>query len=314
MKIQLGPVTDDPVPQTGLSIQNQSKRTPRTRLENHLAKFCAKAVHIYDELGPWAASYFILESIAALETLDDLEVNVFAGERNGERKTLLRILKQSPLLRLLKNRSLQGPYPISSKVEHLMSFLDKQDYSKCSGLLFVRQRATVSVLCTLLSTHPKTKGRFHCATFVGMSSNAAKKYTMAELLDLKAQRETLIEFRARRKNLIIATDVLEEGIDVTACNLVVCFDPPPNLKSFIQRRGRARQEKSQFAIMFPKNEGASKIDNWRNLEDNLIQAYQSELRQIKDLADIENNIEVVPGKLEAESTGSVYLCTGFRTF
>jgi len=147
-----------------------------------------------------------------------------------------------------------------------------------------------------------------------MSSNAAKKYTMAELLDLKAQRETLIEFRARRKNLIIATDVLEEGIDVTACNLVVCFDPPPNLKSFIQRRGRARQEKSQFAIMFPKNEGASKIDNWRNLEDNLIQAYQSELRQIKDLADIENNIEVVPGKLEAESTGSVYLCTGFRTF
>jgi ERCC4-related helicase len=136
-----------------------------------------------------------------------------------------------------------------------------------------------------------------------MSNNAAKKYTMAELLDLKAQSETLAEFRARRKNLIIATDVLEEGIDVTACNLVICFDPPPNLKSFIQRRGRARQEMSNFAIMFPQNEGASKLKSWRDLEQKLIEAYQNELRQIQDLEAIEDDVEVVPGRLEVRSTG-----------
>ncbi|KAK5548299.1 Dicer-like protein 2, partial [Exophiala xenobiotica] len=54
---------------------------------------------------------------------------------------------------------------------------------------------------------------------------------------------------AKAKNLIIETDVLEEGIDVTACNLVVCFDVPSNLKPFLQRRGRARQEQSTFAIL-----------------------------------------------------------------
>lgn len=264
-------------------------------------KFCNKATHIYEELGPWAVDYFILESIAALETLNSLKTDMFAGERNGDRVSLLRILKQGPLLRLLENGSLGGPYPTSDKVKHLMAFLGNQDCSECSGLLFVRQRATVSVLCTLLSIHPNTKGTFRCATFVGMSNNAAKRYTMAELLDLKAQRETLAEFRARRKNLIIATDALEEGIDVTACNLVICFDPPPNVKSFIQRRGRARQEKSNFAIMFPKNESGSKIDSWRALEANLIRAYQNELRQIKELAEIEDDAEVVPGKLETKS-------------
>ncbi|KAK5201922.1 Dicer-like protein 2, partial [Exophiala xenobiotica] len=62
-------------------------------------------------------------------------------------------------------------------------------------------------------------------------------------------REALTDLRAKAKNLIIETDVLEEGIDVTACNLVVCFDVPSNLKPFLQRRGRARQEQSTFAIL-----------------------------------------------------------------
>lgn len=301
LKIQVGSSGENPSLPTKQSTQILPKRVYRTRVEEHLAKFCMKATHIYDELGPWAADYFILESITALESSNSFERDLFARQGNGDRVSLLRILKQGRLVKLLETRSLEGPYLISSKVKDLMAFLNDQDCNECSGLLFVRQRATVSVLCTLLSTHPNTKGRFRCATFVGMSSNAAKKYTMAELLDIKAQRETLAEFRARRKNLIIATDALEEGIDVTACNLVICFDPPPNLKSFIQRRGRARQEKSKFAIMFPRNEDNSKMDSWQVLETNLIRAYQSELRQTQDLAIVERELEMVPGKLQAKS-------------
>jgi len=124
---------------------------------------------------------------------------------------------------------------------------------------------------------------------------------MAEMFNLKAQRDTLAEFRARRKNLIVTTDALEEGIDVTACNLVTCFDPPPNVKSFIQRRGRARQERSDFAIMFPKNDRGSKIESWKDLEENLIRAYQSDLRKVQQFAEAEDGAEVVPGKLETDT-------------
>lgn len=221
---------------------------------------------------------------------------------------LLGLLKTHPVRRLLANRSLEEPYSVSSKVQRLISFLDEQDHNQCSGLLFVRQRVSVGVLHKLLSVHPKTRERFRCATFVGMSNHAAKKYALSELLDFTAQRQTLAEFRARQKDLIIATDVLEEGIDVAACNLVICFDPPSNLKSFIQRRGRARQAKSKFAIMFPNNEGFSKLEIWRTLEQSLIQAYQDEMRRCADLADLEDEVERVPGRLVVESTGSVSLC------
>jgi ERCC4-related helicase len=279
-------------PQTQLEL-------PRpTPLENHLQKFCNKATHIYEELGPWAADYFILESIATLEAMRKVETDLFAGDCTRNRAALLSILKQDHLLELLNNRSTEGPYQVSDKFQSLIGFLGGQDSNECSGLLFVRQRATVSVLSTLLSIHPDTKAKFQCATFVGLSNNSSRKYSMAEMLDLKAQRETLAEFRARRKNLIVTTDALEEGIDVTACNLVICFDPPPNVKSFIQGRGRARQEKSNFAIMFPKNERMSQIQSWNALEAALISAYQDDMRKIQELAKTEDEEEVVLGKLE----------------
>ena len=300
MKIQYGPV----LPQPGQLLHMLPKKPKGSSLETQLQKFCNKAIHIYEELGPWASNYFILESISVLANRDDNDTSSFIAVASPDHDSLLRILDKGQLNRLRQSQYMEGPFIVSDKVKCLLSFLGSQDAENCSGLLFVRQRATVSVLCKLLSVHPEVQGRFKCATFVGMSNNAARKYSMAELLDLKAQRETLAEFRARKRNLIIATDVLEEGIDVTACNLVLCFDPPPNVKSFIQRRGRARQEKSHFAIMFPLGGAGDKLQSWRNLEDTLVRTYQAEQREIADLKAIEDgDDEVVPGTLVVESTG-----------
>jgi ERCC4-related helicase len=282
---------------------NGTSQQRHSTLGDQLVKFYWKAIHIYVELGPWAADYFILESFSVLDAHEDTATDHFSGGSISNRELLLKVLNQSPLLQMLQNRSSEGPFLLSAKVERLLAFLNKQDFKTCSGLLFVQQRATVSVLCTLLSLHPQTRDRVRCATFVGLSNNAARRYTLAELLDLKAQSQTLAEFRARKKNIIVATNALEEGIDVTACNLVVCFDPPPNLKSFIQRRGRARQEKSQFAIMFPVNEGVDKLRYWRVLEEDLIREYQNEQREIQKLGALEDDTEIVPGTLKVKSTG-----------
>ena len=40
----------------------------------------------------------------------------------------------------------------------------------------------------------------------------------------------------------------EEGFDIPECNMVVSFDEPRSLKSFIQIKGRARKENSQYII------------------------------------------------------------------
>ncbi|KAL6980467.1 hypothetical protein U1Q18_022105 [Sarracenia purpurea var. burkii] len=50
-------------------------------------------------------------------------------------------------------------------------------------------------------------------------------------------------------NIIVATSILEEGLDVQSCNVVIRFDPSATVSSFIQSRGRARMHNSDFLLM-----------------------------------------------------------------
>lgn len=50
-------------------------------------------------------------------------------------------------------------------------------------------------------------------------------------------------------NVIVATSILEEGLDVQSCNLVVRFDPSSTVCSFIQSRGRARKQNSDYVLL-----------------------------------------------------------------
>lgn len=53
-------------------------------------------------------------------------------------------------------------------------------------------------------------------------------------------------------NLLFATDVVEEGIDVPKCSTVIRFDIPKTVRSNVQSRGRARKSDSQFIIMLER--------------------------------------------------------------
>ena len=49
--------------------------------------------------------------------------------------------------------------------------------------------------------------------------------------------------------MLIATNVVEEGLDVSECNLVICMNELLNVKAFIQMKGRARQKDSNFIFL-----------------------------------------------------------------
>ncbi|KAL5783548.1 hypothetical protein ACOSP7_008577 [Xanthoceras sorbifolium] len=76
--------------------------------------------------------------------------------------------------------------------------------------------------------------------------------TSVDSLAPTMQKEILESFRCGKINLLFATDVVEEGIHVPNCSCVIRFDLPKTVRSYVQSRGRARQNDSQFVMMLER--------------------------------------------------------------
>jgi len=83
----------------------------------------------------------------------------------------------------------------------------------------------------------------------------------------ESQEDTLADFKDGEKNLIVATAVAEEGIDIQACGSVIRWDPPQNMASWAQSRGRARKKRSTFTMMFEEgSKQQADIARWEEIE------------------------------------------------
>lgn len=78
--------------------------------------------------------------------------------------------------------------------------------------------------------------------------------TRESLYISKQNRKTINSFCKKETNLIIASSVLEEGIDIPNCTLVVKFDKPMNYRSYIQSKGRARHKESFYYVQVKDEE------------------------------------------------------------
>ncbi len=73
-------------------------------------------------------------------------------------------------------------------------------------------------------------------------------------LSQKQQKELLERFAAGDYNVIIATSIGEEGLDIPKVDLVVFYEPIPSAIRQIQRRGRTgRQEKGRVIILVTRD-------------------------------------------------------------
>jgi hypothetical protein len=61
-------------------------------------------------------------------------------------------------------------------------------------------------------------------------------------------RGVLSDLRRSEMNILIATPVVEEGVDVRACSFVLVFDTLKNIKSYMQMKGRAQQKDAKFFV------------------------------------------------------------------
>jgi len=70
-------------------------------------------------------------------------------------------------------------------------------------------------------------------------------------LEQNEREQVLLDYRNRKSQVLVATDIVSRGIDITGIDLVVNFDVPADAEDYVHRVGRtARAQSSGVAITF----------------------------------------------------------------
>eukprot|EP00116_Pleurobrachia_bachei_P000526 sb/3460788/ len=107
----------------------------------------------------------------------------------------------------------------------------------------------------------------------------------------KKQERALLNFREGKCNILLATSVVEEGLDIPACNVVVRYDFPQTYRAFVQSRGRARQKPARFVFFIPEHEMAERkmlLDKFNKVE-KLLTTFAASSGEELDLDDVEDS-------------------------
>ncbi|KNC99522.1 uncharacterized protein SPPG_04913 [Spizellomyces punctatus DAOM BR117] len=229
----------------------------------NLTKVLKDGIYILKQLGSWACARSILAAIYTLQKKADR-----AMLADGIMTSKVRRLMQTEDIRrqLLEELRVAGPADspalseLSPKVVKLIEILEQyRDDHVFSGIVFVQRRETAERLRDILCSIDRLKDFLRVDVLVGHGGDNADVLQTA--MRVTAQQNIVQEFGHNRINLLVATKVAEEGLDIRVCKLVIRFDmgkESMNLVNFIQSRGRARAPDSRFILMCEE-------DNWEHL-------------------------------------------------
>lgn len=208
---------------------NMKKTKTITRLYGEL-------MYCLDELGLWGAKQ------AVTMQLDDMVGSTNANDDNAENHVANAFLRDSSLiLDPYVEDAFEEPF-FSSKVKALVEILSQYRNRKDMKCIVFVKRIITARLLTKMINYVQLKPVWRCEFLVGCHSG------MKEMS--RAKMNKIVEkFRSGEFNLLVATNVAEEGLDIQTCCLVVRFDLPNTVASFIQSRGRARMQESGYIFL-----------------------------------------------------------------
>lgn len=146
-------------------------------------------------------------------------------------------------VRIIKARDLLAKTGVEHpKLASVRTILGEQLMDKPDSriMVFTNYRDTASALLKFLENDPSVKA----VRFVGQSSRQSD-----EGLSQKKQAEILTKFRAGEYNVLIATSVGEEGIDIPATDMVLFYEPVPSEIRSIQRKGRTGRARAGRVVV-----------------------------------------------------------------
>lgn len=176
-----------------------------------------------------------------------------------DRQTLLFSATMPPKIRTLANTILKNPEEISIAISKPASGILQQaylvhDYQKMpllkrllldndykSAIIFSNSKENVKKLGSELARAGLSAKAFHSD------------------LEQSEREQIMNQFKSRKLQMLIGTDILSRGIDVEGIELVVNYDTPHDAEDYVHRIGRtARAERTGTAVTF-----VNEKDNWK---------------------------------------------------
>ncbi|KAF1002409.1 endoribonuclease Dicer homolog 2-like isoform X2 [Apium graveolens] len=242
------------------NIEESEKESTRQRL----FKLCSTFSFCLSELGLWLAIKAAdslssqVNEMFIWEKLDKCGEKIIADFRSDVFKLLSGYMPSDPDWSISDDMeaNVVNGY-LSPKVTCLFeSLLERRGLKDLRCIVFVQRVITAIVLRRLLNVLLPSLSGWKTEYMAG--SNTCFPQSR------KAQNKIIEEFRKGTVNIIVATSVLEEGLDVQSCNLVVRFDPSATVCSFIQSRGRARMQNSEFLLLVKSDDNSSlvRVENY----------------------------------------------------
>lgn len=128
---------------------------------------------------------------------------------------------------------------------------NQYDPDALCGIIFCNSNVIAKVLYSLVYEASKSDPQLEYIMAQFTVDRLADPLTETKQAETehRKQEEVLKRFRMHACNLLIGTAVLEEGIELPKCNLVVRWDAPTTYRSYVQCKGRARAHQAYHVIM-----------------------------------------------------------------
>ncbi|KAK2490466.1 hypothetical protein MC885_014218, partial [Smutsia gigantea] len=224
---------------------------------NREDRVCAELLRKYNEALQINGTICMIDAYRHLETFynDEKEKNDDSGGNSHEgedaKKKACRV--DNFLINLfLDNKTLRK---LEANPEHENKRLTKlrstnlgqhaRTEESARGIIFTKTRQSVYALSQWIAEHDKfAEVGVKAQHLIGTGhSSEFKPVTQNE------QKEVISKFCAGKINLLIATAVAEEGLDIKECNIVIRYGLITNEMAIVQARGRARAEESTYVLV-----------------------------------------------------------------
>ncbi|XP_071957147.1 ATP-dependent RNA helicase DHX58-like isoform X1 [Antedon mediterranea] len=153
------------------------------------------------------------------------------------------------------------------------------------ALVMVQTRLDAEELTQKLNSHSFFKSQnIRALKLVGHGSDRKprKDGTTAPGMSVSRQRQALQCIKRKMYQVIVATSVAEEGVDIPQCDLVILLYTPSSTTALVQLRGRARKRDSRLIILqndVTYDDIRNLLENERNIEKVIADTYCEQIKR-----------------------------------